>query len=229
MRKPRTNGRAATKDGNATRERILDAATQLLQDEGVVGISTRRVAQLADANQALIHYYFGSIDNLMYEVVGRIADRFVAQYERAFSESGSYIDKWRAEIDAVKADSNGVRQQKVWFEAMAVVINDPAKTERYRELQRTRTRSILERAVTDELQRHNPAADVEPEAEAISALLSLVRTGLTIDVLLGSTKGHDAALALVEELLESRLQPQPNPPRKRSRGPWGPSARQRRR
>ncbi|HWE57400.1 MAG TPA: TetR/AcrR family transcriptional regulator, partial [Acidimicrobiales bacterium] len=98
---PRRASRKSNQHNRETRERILIAAAEVLSEEGVVGVSTRRVAERAGANQALIHYYFESIDNLMWEVVKRIAERAVVEREERYNQGGTFIDNWHADIDAL--------------------------------------------------------------------------------------------------------------------------------
>ncbi len=48
-----------------TRARILEAARQCLQQEGIAKVSARAIARHGDLNQALIFYHFGSVDGLL--------------------------------------------------------------------------------------------------------------------------------------------------------------------
>ena len=61
--------------------RILAAARELYAEGGVSGLSTRKVAERAGVNLALIHYYFGSKESLLRaairgEILGAMADVF---------------------------------------------------------------------------------------------------------------------------------------------------------
>jgi AcrR family transcriptional regulator len=59
--------------GAATRDRLLAASADLIVERGWGAVTTRAVAERADANQALVHYHFGSIGNLRREsVVARL-------------------------------------------------------------------------------------------------------------------------------------------------------------
>ena len=51
--------------GDATRLALLDTAEELLITKGVAGITTRKVADRAGVNQALVHYHFGTIEELL--------------------------------------------------------------------------------------------------------------------------------------------------------------------
>ena len=51
-------------------EAFLDAAERLLVREGAAGISTRQLAREAGQNHGLVHYYFGSVDELLLQTLG---------------------------------------------------------------------------------------------------------------------------------------------------------------
>jgi AcrR family transcriptional regulator len=55
--------------GGVTRRRLLSAAASLIVERGWSGVTTRAAAERAGVNQALVHYHFGSIDNLRREAV----------------------------------------------------------------------------------------------------------------------------------------------------------------
>lgn len=189
---------AGSAKGQETREKIRQAAIALLRDEGVVGVTTRRVAQAAGTNQALVHYYFKSIDNLMLDVVERIADGVVAAYADRYPPGRSFSDSWRVDVDSLLADGRNDDTSKVWFEAVAFVVNTEDHLERSR-LTRSRPRALLREAIGRDL------GDDDEDACAIAVLLSLVRTGLVIDLLMGIREGHEEALDLVQQLLAERF------------------------
>lgn len=72
----RPNGR---KSGDATRERMLDAAEILFALHGFHGTSMRDVAQQSDARLALVAYHFGTKDILFDRVVERRASYMAHQ------------------------------------------------------------------------------------------------------------------------------------------------------
>jgi AcrR family transcriptional regulator len=55
--------------GDVTRQRLLSASASLIVERGWSGVTTRTVAERAGVNQALVHYHFGSIDDLRREAV----------------------------------------------------------------------------------------------------------------------------------------------------------------
>jgi len=54
-----------------TREQILDAAEELVAEEGIEGATLRAITGRAGANLAAVNYHFGSKDGLMHEVMLR--------------------------------------------------------------------------------------------------------------------------------------------------------------
>jgi AcrR family transcriptional regulator len=66
---------------------ILDAAERVFAESGFHGATTRAIAEAAGANAALIHYYFGSKENLYETVIAR--------------RSGAINDERRARLAAL--------------------------------------------------------------------------------------------------------------------------------
>jgi AcrR family transcriptional regulator len=56
-----------------TKQKILDAAEQLIADQGYAGTSLRQIIASARVNLASIHYHFGSKDDLLHELMVRKA------------------------------------------------------------------------------------------------------------------------------------------------------------
>ena len=55
--------------------RLMDAAEQLLYDVGYAGVTTRAVAEEAGVKHGLVHYYFGSMDELLTQTLERFVDQ----------------------------------------------------------------------------------------------------------------------------------------------------------
>ena len=71
---PRTR---ATDD---TKQKIIDAALETLQTEGIAGASARAIGRHGGFNQALIFYYFGSLHDLFLAAVDELSRRRVERY-----------------------------------------------------------------------------------------------------------------------------------------------------
>lgn len=79
----------ARKAGEATRERMLDAAEALFAKHGYHGTSLRDVAEASGARIALVTYHFGTKDLLFDKVVERRASYMALQRIRALDTARS--------------------------------------------------------------------------------------------------------------------------------------------
>ncbi|MEP4379656.1 MAG: TetR/AcrR family transcriptional regulator [Alphaproteobacteria bacterium] len=65
--------------GEATRQRILDAAERLFSERGINGVSLRAITAAAGANSAAANYHFGSKKGLLHAVFERHATGMAAE------------------------------------------------------------------------------------------------------------------------------------------------------
>ena len=117
---------AAALAREGTEEAFLDAAERLLVEVGYAGITTRRLAEEAGANPGLVHYYFGSMEELLAQSAGalhRAAGHAAARdvrLPRASWRSGAR--RW--------ATWTRTAYQKIWWELQAMAWNRPEFRER---------------------------------------------------------------------------------------------------
>ena len=191
--------------GRATREAIIDGAYQLLQDEGVGGISTRRIAARAGVNQALVHYHFGSVEKLMVEVLNRLANMVMSRYRDHYTGDQEFVRKYRADMNDLLTEDLRGGWGKVWLEAVALGLNSPELLESFLAEQRLPARQFVE----NEILRAKGRADKQSrhDAEGMAALIAMVRSGLVIDRLTGASRGHVRAIELLGDFFEERTRP----------------------
>ena len=87
-------------EDSKTRAQLLDAAEQLLLEEGYAAVTSRRVAAKAGLKPQLVHYYFRTMDDLFVEVFRRRADANLARFERSAAGDGSLHALWQLNADA---------------------------------------------------------------------------------------------------------------------------------
>src|SRR5919107_4954047 len=109
---------------SATAEAFLDAAERLLVEVGHAGITTRRLAAEAAANQGLVHYYFGSIDELFAQVLERFTARLVARQREMYATDAPFIEKWRTAWRFQEEDLES-GYSKIWMELQALSWSRP--------------------------------------------------------------------------------------------------------
>jgi AcrR family transcriptional regulator len=177
-------------EDSKTRAQLLDAAEQLLLEEGYAAVTSRRVAARAGLKPQLVHYYFRAMDDLFLEVFRRRADENVARFERTGP------DRTLRQLWDLNADPRGAAFM-IEFVALAnhrkaIRAEIAGYAERWRALQRDALASALA-----------AGGITEDELPPVAALLLM--TGLTqvlaIEQALGVTAGHDDAVAFVERAI----------------------------
>lgn len=83
---------ADSRPGGPTRERILDAALETVKREGFAGASARAIARSGGFNQALIYYYFRSLNELLLATLEETSQRRLASYRARMSDIHSLED-----------------------------------------------------------------------------------------------------------------------------------------
>ena len=108
----------------AQEEAFLDAAERLLLELGYPAVTTRRVAAEAGLNHGLVHYYFGSVENLLVRVLERFTERLTARQRAMYADPEvAFIEKWRQAMRYLVGED--VEYEKVWLELQAVGWNHP--------------------------------------------------------------------------------------------------------
>ena len=182
------------------REAFLDAAERLLIDVGWADVTTRRLAQEAGLNHGLVHYYFGSMEEVLVEVLERFTARLVERQRALYAGDEPFIEKWRTAMRYLDEDrSSGY--QKIWFELQAMAWNRPALRERVAHVN-TEWRAVLTEAVSGAMHEY----DLDGRRLPVDALVSLVITfneGIMLERLSGITEGHDALLQAIDKWLRA--------------------------
>lgn len=175
-------------DETTTRLALLDAAEELLVEEGYAAVTSRRVAERAGTNAALIHYYFHSMDGLFVELFRRGAERGLQAQETALLSPQPLWALW----EVLRDHLNNVRT--VEFFALAHH-REAVRTEvveysaRYREMQLDVLSKVLAGYGLD--------IDTWPPVTLILAMGSISLL-LLIEEGFGFTMGHADMVSIVE-------------------------------
>jgi AcrR family transcriptional regulator len=182
---------------NQTEEAFLDAAERLLIDVGHAGVTTRSLAQTAEANQGLVHYYFGSMENLLARVLERFTDRLIARQRAMYAATDvPFADKWRTAMRYLDADRD---YQKIWFELQALAWNRPELRERVAHVN-AEWRAVLTEALAEPHERYGVAMPLD----AFVSLVITFNIGIIHERLSGITTGHAELIEWTESWLAER-------------------------
>jgi AcrR family transcriptional regulator len=188
-----------------TAARILDAACDLIAEEGIDDVRIARVAQRAGASTALVHHYFSTREELLEQAL-------IHSFERAgderFGEEGAGPPGGAAGLaDAIReslpAPGEQEREWVLWVELWLRAIREPDLRpvanrlyERYRDWLASLIRAGAE---SGEFR-----ADVDPEAAADVAMALLDGAGVRA-MLDDPGMGVEAARRLVARALAAEL------------------------
>jgi AcrR family transcriptional regulator len=172
-------------------EALLDAAERLLIEVGHAGITTRRLAEEAGVNHGLVHYYFGSIENLLVRTLERFTARVVARQREMYAADAPFIEKWRKAMQYLLEQD--VRYEKVWLELTALAWNRPELRERLARICEE-WRAVLREAFAEPRER----LGIDMPLEALIALVMTFNEGLMAERLCGVTTGHQELLDWID-------------------------------
>lgn len=127
------------------RERILTATLNHIADEGVAGVSHRKIAARAGVPLGSMTYHFKGIDELLREAFTRFADHVAAIFEERLNAAKSPEQAREAVTDLIHELSDGPQQDLILTHELYTLA---ARHPEYRELTRKwmlRSRQLLER------------------------------------------------------------------------------------
>ncbi|WP_137145117.1 TetR/AcrR family transcriptional regulator [Mycolicibacterium sp. CR10] len=182
-----SSAKAKSEDLGA-RQRLIEATARVMRDEGYAAATSRRVAAEAGVKQALVYYYFPTMDDLFVEVLRAGAEVSLAEMRSALTADDPLRTLWVINSDSRRTGLN------TEFMALAnhrKVIR--AELAAYAE----RVRDIETAAVTVVLRANGVDIEAYPPV-AISMLIAQTARSLCNEGAVGVTRGHDELRALVE-------------------------------
>jgi len=105
-----------TQAGQAQKEKLVDAAYDIIAEHGFEGLRTRDVALRANLNISTLHYYFASKEDL----VRSVAERLLSEFKAAPSAQGTALDALGKLHKALTDQDNLLRTHPATY----VVVNE---------------------------------------------------------------------------------------------------------
>jgi AcrR family transcriptional regulator len=170
---------------SAAEEALLDAAERLLVDVGHAGITTRRLAEEAGVNHGLVHYYFGSIENLEVRTLERFTERLTQRQRELYAADVPFIEKWRTAMRYLISED--VTYEKVWLELQEPLAQVNAEW-----------RAVL----TEAFEEPHRELGIEMPLEALVSLVLTFNIGIMVERLSGIETGHRELLEWIDGLLD---------------------------
>ena len=180
----------------AAEEALLDAAERLLADVGYAGITTRGLAKEAGVNHGLVHYYFGSNENLLVHALERFTGRLITRQRELYEDDVPFADKWRTAMCYLVSED--VRYQKVWLELQALAWNNPDIRARL-----ARVNAEWRAVLTEAFEEPRRELGISLPMEALVSLVMTFNLGIIIERLGGIDAGHRELLDWIEQWISS--------------------------
>ena len=189
MASDRRNG----EESASTRTAILDATAEIMREQGYAAVSSRKVAERAGLKSQLVHYHFGTMDELFLALYQRYEEQYFQRHAQALASRNPLRALWDLSADPAGAALS------LEFIALAnhrkAIRKEIARsTERYRSLQV----AVVSR-VTEDL----GISEDEMPADVLCFLLVAASRALITEAAVGVTAGHAAMRAYVERRLQA--------------------------
>ena len=183
---PKTAARAAAE------EALLDAAERLLADAGYASITTRRLATEAGVNHGLVHYYFGSNENLLVHALERFTGRLIARQRELYAADLPLAAKWRTAMHYLVSED--VSYQKIWLELQALAWNNPDIRARL-----ARVNAEWRAVLAEAFEQPRRELGIGLPLEALVSLVMTFNLGIMIERLGGIDTAHRELLDWIEQ------------------------------
>ena len=180
--------------------KLMDAAERLLYDVGYAGVTTRAVAEEAGVKHGLVHYYFGSMDELLTQTLERFVDQLAGALEALYDDPGlSFADKWRLGSQ-FWVDEPASRFPKILLELLAMGWNMRSLQPRLIQVH-ARFRAIFERHFGQALRDYG-LDETEFPLKVIVAAVTSFQLGLIVEGLSDVHEGHQELLDWIQRWID---------------------------
>ncbi|MFT3964776.1 MAG: helix-turn-helix domain-containing protein [Sphingobium sp.] len=168
---------------------MIEAAERILTEEGCAALTAGKLAQCVGLSRLSVHYYFGTIDELIVAVLDRRGDILHAEIADLPERANPLRAAWERRA----------RATTFTFEIMVLGLRRPlVKEALHRHL--LALRSSFSRSIKGFFERVGTPPPLEPDAMATAFLA--VSQAITMDISMGIDTGHRALVQTVETWLD---------------------------
>lgn len=185
----------------STRTAILDATAEIMRQQGYAAVSSRKVAERAGLKSQLVHYHFGTMDELFLALYQRYEEQYFQRHAEALASRNPLRALWELWDDAAGAELS-LEFIALANHRKAIRTEIARSTERYRSLQV----AVVSRVIDD-----LGVAQDELPAEVLCFLMVATSRALITEATVGISAGHAAMRAYVERQLQALEARMPRP------------------
>lgn len=179
---------------------LLKAAEALVLNEGYPKVTTRRLAAQAQVNPALVHYHFGSVEEILARLLTKVTERSEASLRAAFDGRPAHPDHLRELFSAIIPDAVATGQSKQWIECIAMSLNRPEMRDHVRQ-QFAGVGAVLVEHVQATVESKGVEAD-DVLLQGVAALIHAAADGIVLQLALGYDEGAVALRRLIDAVLD---------------------------
>ena len=187
---------AKTSSRSAAEGTLLDAAERLLVDVGYAGITTRALAEEAGVNHGLVHYYFGSNENLLVRALERFTAGVIDRQRELYAADMPFVEKWRTAMRYLVSEDE--TYEKIWLELQALAWNNPDLRDRL-----ARVNAEWRAVLTEAFAEPHRELGIDMPLDALVSLVMTFNIGIMVERLGGVEAGHAELLDWIDGWLSS--------------------------
>lgn len=190
----KTAGKKKRQRGEDTRNALIEAAEQLMLDEGYAAVTARRLMTKANLKSQLLHYHFSSIDDLFLAVIRRRYDVNVRKMVQALSGSDPMTNLWEYLGDQLNS--------RISIEFLALACHRPKmrmEVQRYAE----QLRLMQTEAITRFFEERGVEPDTPPIVSAM--VLTGLWQNLHLEAVHGISLGHEELKTFITRTLRELI------------------------
>lgn len=176
---------------NTSRQRLIEAAAQVLEEDGAHAISARRVAERAGLKPQLVHYYFRTMEDLLIEVFHFATHQYVELHDAALASVHPLRAVWElnSNVPYVRR-TMGFMALGTIHEGLREVMRQSG--ENFRGQQLAEIERVFDQVGIDK---------VAYPPSSVAMMMSAVARTLAIESTIGVTTGHDELRDVVDRFL----------------------------
>jgi AcrR family transcriptional regulator len=149
-------------------------------------------------NNGLVHYYFGSVDNLLLAVLERFTERLTERQRQMYAADVPFVQKWRTAIEFMDEDL-AAGYPKIWAELQALAMNHPELQAPFRRVY-AEWREVLTAAFASAAREYGVSDALVP---AMVTLVMTFTVGMFNERLVGIDAGHAELLTWFDETISA--------------------------
>jgi len=174
-----------------TRDAILSATEKIMREEGYAAVSSRRVASVAGLKSQLVHYHFGTMDDLFLALFRRAEAEYFERHTQAVISSNPIRALWALSIDR--------QGMGLIFEFMALANHRDIIRKQIAE-SKIRIRTMQVAMLTRALEGNDALSDI-CAPNVLSVLIAGTALQLITETAIGVSDAHADTLAFADRLI----------------------------